>query len=345
MIDKKYCMNSYLTYRYIVDENKSFSDEIIPHYYNSSSKRIEVLDSGDTLENIKRTINDTFSSKGSTALMLSGGIDSAILARLVPKGTKAFTFQPDLQESVSEVEIAREVAKMNELDHEVIKISWDDYDSSIDSLMTQKGAPIHSIEPQIYKAASVAKNMGYEKLLFGEAADAVFGGLSGLLSKDYTIEEFYKRYSFVDSELVLKDFQKIISPIKAYETNSEVDVHGFLNEVFFKESNSSYENACNLAGIEFISPFNKLIMKKPLDLERVRNGENKYILREIYNDLYPGVTPRPKLPMPRPVNEFFKNWGGPTRDEFRSDIEITNFTGDQKWMIYCLERFLNLFNL
>lgn len=29
-------------------------------------------------------------------------------------------------------------------------------------------------------------------------------------------------------------------------------------------------------------------------------------------------------------------------EEFRDDININNFTGDQKWLIFCLEWFLNL---
>ena len=32
---------------------------------------------------------------------------------------------------------------------------------------------------------------------------------------------------------------------------------------------------------------------------------------------------------------------GPKRKEFRDDIEIKNFSGNQKWLLYCLERFLN----
>lgn len=50
-----------------------------------------------------------------------------------------------------------------------------------------------------------------------------------------------------------------------------------------------------------------------------------------------------KIPMPRPVNEYFKNWRGPSRKEFRNDIDMSALTGNQKWQLYSLERFLNIF--
>ena len=62
------------------------------------------------------------------ALALSGGIDSAILARFMPKGSKAYTFRclvPD-KKVVDESEQAAVWAQMNNLDHEIIDITWED---------------------------------------------------------------------------------------------------------------------------------------------------------------------------------------------------------------------------
>lgn len=49
-----------------------------------------------------------------------------------------------------------------------------------------------------------------------------------------------------------------------------------------------------------------------------------------------------KVPMPRPVDEYFKTWGGPKRPEFRDDIDMSKFTGNQKWQMYCLEKYLEM---
>lgn len=49
-----------------------------------------------------------------------------------------------------------------------------------------------------------------------------------------------------------------------------------------------------------------------------------------------------KVPMPRPVDAYFKTWEGPKRPEFRKDIDISNYTGNPKWQMYCLEQFLDM---
>ncbi len=59
-------------------------------------------------------------------------------------------------------------------------------------LMRHKGAPIHSIEVQIYKAAFMARQKGFTKMIFGENADIIYGGMDGLLSKDWLFGEFVK---------------------------------------------------------------------------------------------------------------------------------------------------------
>jgi len=51
-----------------------------------------------------------------------------------------------------------------------------------------------------------------------------------------------------------------------------------------------------------------------------------------------------KRQMPRPVDEYFANWDGPRRKEFKKDINMSDFSGNQKWLLYCLERFLNIYD-
>ena len=58
---------------------------------------------------------------------------------------------------------------------------------------------------------------------------------------------------------------------------------------------------------------------------------------------YPEIPIPDKTPMPRPVEEYFKDWEGPKRDEFLKDLDISKFTGNQRWQLYCPERFLNKF--
>ena len=34
--------------------------------------------------------------------------------------------------------------------------------------------------------------------------------------------------------------------------------------------------------------------------------------------------------------------GGPKRAEFRDDIDISRYSGNQKWLLWCLEQFLDM---
>lgn len=79
----------------------------------------------------------------------------------------------------------------------------------------------------------------------------------------------------------------------------------------------------------------------PLDYARVRAGENKYVVREVFERLYPGWTIPVKTPMPRPMNEWLANWNGPKRNEFWPNCASV-LTGDQKWQLWALETFLDL---
>ena len=82
-------------------------------------------------------------------------------------------------------------------------------------------------------------------------------------------------------------------------------------------------------------------MNIPIDLERIRNGESKYLIRELFAKRYHNAKPAVKLPMPRGVGQWLANWKGPVRDEFIPGC-VEGLKGDQKWQLYCLEQFLNL---
>ena len=82
-------------------------------------------------------------------------------------------------------------------------------------------------------------------------------------------------------------------------------------------------------------------MAHPIDYKKIRSGESKYIVREAFRKLYPGEDIPRKTPMPRPVNEWFENWQGPTREEFLPHCHET-LNGNQRWMVWALERFLNM---
>lgn len=342
MIDKKFCMSSYLMYRYIYDKNKSFQDNKTCQQIDLNFKRLPVRDSK-SLYNALKLFVDEACIDGKSALALSGGIDSAILAKLVPAGTKAVTFRcivPGIK-VIDESDSARKWAEINELDHEVIDITWEDIVAATDECMKHKGAPIHSIEAQIYISAQKVKLEGKTKFIFGENADIIYGGMNGLLAKDWLYAEFVDRYSYVMPYRVLRDPVMLLEPFKLFEKEGYINGHDFINTYFRQEALGTYTNACETAGIKFIGPYSLTYMDCPLDYTRIRSGDTKYIIRELFKELYPEEELPVKIPMPRPVNEWFADWEGPKRDEFVPHC-TDNMSGDQKWMVWCLERYLDM---
>ncbi len=243
----------------------------------------------------------------------------------------------------NEVPQAAKYAEECGLEQAVIPIYWEDFENYAPILMRHKGAPIHSIEVQIYKAALQAKADGFERIIFGESADCNYGGQSGLMSKDWTLGEFIDRYSYVKPYKVLKDYVMPIDPIIRNTRDGYVDAHEFMRTFFLEESMGSYVNACQCADIDLAAPFSNTYLNVPLDYNKVRSGENKYVVREVFSMLYPDFIQPAKLPMPRALNEWLKNWQGPRRPEFWPHC-TDNMTGDQKWYVWCLEKFFNLYD-
>lgn len=341
-VDKKYCMSSFLMYRAIVDENKCFSEKYIPSHFKVNFPRTPISNSYELEETIKKLMKE-WTKDGKSALALSGGIDSAILANYMPEESKVYTFRCIVpgKEVTNEVPQSSKYVEKCKLQQEVVEIYWEDFEKYSPLLMKSKGAPIHSIEVQIYKAALKAKQDGYERLIFGETSDINYGGLDKFFFNDWTVGNWMERYCYVMPYLALKDYEVINEPMKLFENNGIVDVHEFLRNFTLQTSMGSYINACKCAGIEFKSPYLMTYMSEPLDYKRIQNGESKYLVREVFQRLYPQMDVPLKISMPRPMAEWFSEWEGPTREEFWSNC-IKNMNGDQKWLVWALEKFLNI---
>lgn len=341
-IDKDYCMSAYLTFRYIPDENIDFFEDT--RHFNfkplPEDQLIKCASAKDIDDNIAKSMKEYVDSD--TAIMLSGGMDSAILASYMPRGSKAYTMKCIAEGALDETIQARKYADAYGLDHEIVEIHWEDYLKNAPELMKHRGMPIHSIENQIYQVALRAKEDGIKKLIIGNSADVVFYGFDKLLAQDWSFNDFVKRYTFVDPAEVLKEPISMVHIFEPYRINeTKIDFLKFINGIYMIESCGSYMNAFSLADMDYMDPYDKLIMKNPVDLNRIRNGEPKYLIRELFAMKYPDISIPNKIPMPRATDKWLANWEGPKRPEFLQ-LDISQFTGDQKWLMFCLELFLNL---
>lgn len=343
MIDKKYCMSSYMAFRYIEKDDMDFY--LGMHHENikpiPESERILVRTSEQIGQEIEKQIKQFDGKK--RGILLSGGMDSAIVASYLP-GAEAYTFRflgGDFQGE--ELARAEYYAKYYGLNLHYVDISWDTVVKHLEPVMRAKAAPVHSIEPQILQAALQAKEDGVEIIFVGESSDLIFGGMDGLLAKDWTFDEFMNRYIFTKPEDVLTEPESMQYLFERYRKDGDkIDFLKFMDDVFSIESSSSYMNAFAVAEMPYYDPYAKLKMADELDLYRVRHGEPKYLIRGLMAMRYPEIPVPNKVPMPRPVDEYFKTWGGPKRPEFRDDIDMSKFTGNQKWQMYCLEKYLEM---
>lgn len=345
MIDKNFCMSSYLAFRYIEKNDVDFFQGL--HHENiipiSDDKKISVRTADDIDSAIQKTFDSLFAKNKKLGILLSGGMDSAILASYM-RGCNAYTFRffgGDFAKE--ELERAEYYAKYYGLKLHYVDLDWKKQTENLDVILESKAAPVHSIEPQLYAAALQSKQDGVEHLVIGESSDLVFGGMDKLLAKDWTFDEFKNRYMFTNPQDVLKEPVSMDYLFERYRLpNNKIDFMSFMDNVFSVESSSSYFNAFKVAGIPYTDPYAALKMADPLDLKRVRNGEPKYLIRELFHKKYPEIPIPNKVPMPRPVDIYFKDWNGPVREEFYGGrLDMNKFTGNQKWQMFCLEYFLN----
>lgn len=346
MTDINFCLSSYMAYRYIWKDDMDFFKGFSHSNYRaiSENEKIPVKTSEEIDSRIREQIESLYDKYDNIGILLSGGMDSANLASYLKPGSHAYTFYSNSGVFDADVERAKKYCEKFGLVHHLIEITFDDYKKYTPIVMSKKWAPVHSIEPQIYKAAIHAKKDGVQMMLVGESADLIFGGMDKLISPKWDFDSFSKRYIFLDPELVLKNPVDQMSLFEKYRLGKDgIDYMRFMDEVFAIESSSSYLNAFNVAELPYYDPYARLVMSEPLDLDRVRNGEPKYLVRGLYAIKYPELEIPFKIPMPRPVDCIFENWEGPSRSEFRDDIPMQTLTGNQKWQLWCAELFLNLF--
>lgn len=347
MEDKKFCLSSYIAFRYIWKDGMDFYKGFKHSNYKAipDSERIPVTTSEDIDREIQRQVDALYEKYDNIGILLSGGMDSANLAAYLKPGSHAYTFTSGSGEFNADVERAKKYCQKFGLIHHLIDITFDDYKAYTPIVMGRKWAPVHSIEPQIYKAAIHAKKDGVEMILVGESADLIFGGMDKLITPEWTFDGFAKRYTFLEPALVLTEPVSQMDLYEQYRQGEEgIDYMRFMDEVFSIESSSSYLNAFGAADLPYYDPYARLVMAEPLDMQRVRNGEPKYLVRGLYALKYPELEIPFKIPMPRPVDAIFKAWSGPVRPEFRKDIPMDTLTGNQKWQLWCAELFLNMFD-
>ena len=336
-----FCISSYLAFRYVAKPDVPWKPGVCPTFpVIPEDAKVAVVSADEMLAALRAIMSARVT--GATGILLSGGIDSAILAALMPRGSKAYTIRFVAEGAVDESIRAAQYAGITGLEHHVVDVGWADYLAYSDLLMRHKKSPLHAVEVGLYKAASLAKSHGVSRLVLGNGADSTFGGLDKLLSRDWSFDDFVKRYTFIDPVAAAAQPMPVLDIYQPYRKGDGIDVIGFLKTVHGLGVVQAFDNAMACAGCDTLEPYEELYLNAELDLARIRAGESKYLVREVFRKLYPDLETSEKIAFARPMEQWLADWKGPTRPEFRQDLDLNGFSGDQKWLLYCLERFLNL---
>jgi hypothetical protein len=335
------CMSAYLGLRYLPWRDKAWLPGFAPHLPEPLPAALTAVASA---ADIRDALHAQLAGcdPSTTGLLLSGGIDSAILAALLPKGVRAYTIRFVAPGAIDESTQAADFARRAGLAHQVVEVHWQDYLLYTDSLMQHKRAPLHAIEVALHKAARTAYADGVRKLVVGNGADSNFGGMDKLLSRDWTFDAFVARYTFVEPARVLREPRSLLPVFAPFQRGELADVVGFLREVHGPGIVQAFDNAIRCAGCDIVAPYETLRLSTPLDLARIRSGEPKYLLAELFRSLYASEYVPPKIAFARPMDQWLGTWPGPKRGEFLGPEAAAAMSGDQRWLVYCLEQFLDM---
>jgi len=298
-------------------------------------------------------IKDALAKSIKPALLLSGGMDSAVLLPYMPEGATAYTIYHDELE-YSEVEIAKHYCDKFSVNHVALSIDPKYYFEVIDELMVNKKMPLSPAEPILYLAAKQISRDGFKEIVTGGGADAKFGGFTRfrqpLVSSQYQ-KKLQKRYLhpenilkkttllnyLFDQYLISipknKPFQRFfrsLSPGK--RGRCFIDSRRFLTEVGVERF--AFDNAISLAGCEHIAPFSQFVFDfdEELNLQRP-----KYFIEDLFLKIYGQDAPK-KLGLQKPVHQL-ADYSPENLELFKNNIDMTKLKYPQKFLIFCLERF------
>jgi len=165
IIDKNYCMSSFLTFRYVARDDLTFGDGIIHKgiEFIREDKKYGCSEAKEIDRNLRILLDKRDLSQA--AILLSGGIDSGILASYMPKGTKAYTAMNSNPISEAEVKRAEKICEKCGLQHVVVSVTWDDYLECMDDLMQSDGCPVFANEPIVTVKAPIIEAQIIETIL------------------------------------------------------------------------------------------------------------------------------------------------------------------------------------
>ena len=147
-------------------------------------KRLAKKGEEEVCSRLRELLRDAVEKNAADALLLSGGLDTSILAAVseeAGKKRKALTVSMDINKTPApDLEYAKTVAQRFLYEHHLIRITENEALEKLPEVIKAVGSfdPALPNDLAIYVAIKEAKNLGIESVMTGDGADELFAGYS-----------------------------------------------------------------------------------------------------------------------------------------------------------------------
>ena len=211
-----------------------YYDGEIKRYYDFKREVIDIsldeaVDEVDRL--LKKSILKRMQSKVEIGSLLSGGIDSSLIASLMPKVVKTFSIGYDGYENYDERKWARVVANNISSNHTEVSMNKKEFFENIDKVIDAMDEPI--ADSAYIPAFHLATKIPLKVVMSGEGSDELFLGYR-------RYEEFFElQNSSLPNKMWLKKYlERHYEDIKEWEVFrrffANEEIFRGINEVFFQ---------------------------------------------------------------------------------------------------------------
>ena len=184
--------------------------QIVSSDMNLTSHRLDFDAAISNLDKItSKAIRSTLDADVEVATLLSGGIDSAMIAAYASEyleGLKAYSLVWPQGSSNTESEYikSKEIARTLNLDHRVVTISEKDVEDSFEEIFDLYEEPMGMIEPHFFIARALRKD-GIKVVLNGIGPDETLGGYGWYQAQEKFM--LLKKYAFIFNAFKFSSFK------------------------------------------------------------------------------------------------------------------------------------------
>lgn len=298
------------------------------------------------------------------AIMMSGGLDSVLLAAMLANESKNIHAYTARFIDDNEYSRAEEAAQQLDIPHTVVDVNEDDYmerGKYLHGLITTKLQPLHPNEIALTKLSEQARKDGCDVVVSGEGADDIFGGYDKLLtlnlkSEDKTAEllDFYRYFTLEERKDIIKkkwlcDDVEILKTFLVVGKNPDIrkDLFRFVQGIHTPGLLMRGRNAAIVQHMDIEFPYMEpdlatFVNSLPFEY-KIDNGISKKLLRDIAtNFIDKKFAYAKKHPFPVPFEAWLHELETyPLNKKLFTTIDISNFDGWHKWMLINLNEWFN----